>query len=194
MTVDEVFQEIEGDVQYYRNSGGGVTVSGGEPLYQADFATAFFKKCCDAGIHTCLDTCGYAETSDFEKILPYTRLVLFDVKHMDPITHRKLTGRSNNKILKNLQLVKDSGVPVVVRIPVIPTINDSDEDITAIAKFCTNKLNHVHLMPYHRYGTNKYKMLNKRYKLEHLIPPEDAVLQRAKKIFESSGMSCKIQH
>jgi pyruvate formate lyase activating enzyme len=195
ISVEETFKEIQKDIQYYQTSGGGVTASGGEPLYQADFVAALFKRCQNEGIHTCLDTCGYATTAAVEKVLLYTSLVLFDLKCMDPITHRKLTGCSNKLINRNFELIVASGKPLIIRVPIIPGFNDSDEEITAIARTLVdiNCLNQVNLLPYHKFGTGKYKMLDRRYKLGELVPPTDAKLRRAKEIFKSAGINCEIR-
>lgn len=194
MSAEEVFQEILRDRLFYQNSGGGVTASGGEPLSQADFVTELFKRCQDKGIHTCLDTSGYAAPDTWEKVLPYTNLVLFDVKLIVPSIHRKVTGKSNQKILSNLKMVAGSGVPVIIRIPVIPGINDSKESITDIAYYVAglNNLREVNLLPYHRFGEGKYAMLDRHYRLSDLIPPKSSQLQELINIFKSSGLDCEI--
>ena len=193
MSLDEAFQELYKDMQYYRDSGGGVTVSGGEPLYQPEFVATLLKQCRDAGIHTCVETCGYSDGSALEKILPYVDLILFDLKHMDPIAHRKLTMCSNEPIIRNLELIVARGTPVIIRVPLITGLNDSDEDVTAIARTIGNMkhLNEVNLLPYHKFGMGKYKMLDRRYKLSKLVRPTELKLQRVKEIFESFGIDCK---
>lgn len=195
MFVEEVFQEIQKDIQYYQGSGGGITLSGGEPLYQPEFTTALLKLCRDRGIQTCIDTSGYSEVRELEKVLPYTSLVLFDLKHMDPITHQKLTAFSNKPIIRNLELIVSRDVPVIVRVPIIPGLNDSSEELTAIARTVAgiNHLSEVNLLPYHKYGIGKYQMLDRRYKLIQLVPPTDMELQKAKEIFESFGIYCEIK-
>ena len=194
MSVDEVFDELVRDIDYYRDSGGGVTVSGGELLFQPEFTTALLKRCQDAGMHTCIDTTGYGDTAALERMLPHTSLVLFDIKHMDPVKHKELTGHSNELILQNLKLIVSRGVPVVVRVPVIPGVNDSDQGITAIARAVAglSKSIPVNLLPYHRFGMGKYKMLDQQYKLGELVPPTSEKLEGAKQIFESLGLHCEI--
>jgi len=194
MSVEEVFQEIQKDIQYYLNSGGGVTVSGGEPLCQPDFVVALFKKCSDAGVDTCLDTCGYADATALDRVLTYTSLVLFDLKALNPIVHRKLTKRSNKKIIRALELIIRRGTPLIVRVPLIPGFNNSNEELMAIARTvaCMNKLK-VHLLPYHIFGVGKYKMLDRRYKLSRLAPPKDAELRTAEKIFKSFEIECEVK-
>jgi pyruvate formate lyase activating enzyme len=194
MSVEKVYQEVVKDRLFYQNSGGGVTAGGGEPLSQADFVAELFKRCQDAGIHTCLDTCGYATPGVWEKVLPYTNLVLFDVKLMDPSVHRRVTGKSNEKILHSLKLVAAAGVPVIVRIPVIPGINDSQENITDIAYYVAglNGLREVNLLPYHRFGESKYAMLDRHYRLSDLTPPKSSQLEELRSIFKSLDIDCEI--
>jgi pyruvate formate lyase activating enzyme len=194
VSVEEVLLEIKRDMEYYRNSGGGVTVSGGEPLFQPEFTAALLKLCREAGIHTCLDTSGYGDASALDEILPYTSLVFFDLKHTDPVIHKELTGQSNERILHNLELIAAKEIPTVIRIPLITGLNDSEEQIAAMARIVvgTAKQMIVNLLPYHRYGMGKYKMLDRPYKLGELERPTEAKLHRAKEIFEFFGISCEI--
>jgi pyruvate formate lyase activating enzyme len=195
MSVDEVFQEIKKDIQYYRSSGGGVTIGGGEPLQQPEFVATLLKHCRDEGIPTCIDTSGYADTEALEEVLPHVSLILYDLKHMDPIVHQKFTGRSNEPIIRNLELITTREIPTIIRVPVIPGFNDSDENITAIARTVIgmNHLIEVNILPYHKYGLSKYKQLDRRYKLSKLEPPTDMKLKRLQEIFESFGLNCRIQ-
>ena len=194
MSVEEVFQEIKKDMQYYQNSGGGVTVSGGEPLCQPDFVVALLKKCRDAGIDTCLDTCGYADATALDRVLTYTSLVLFDLKAINPVIHRKLAKRSNENIIRALESIIRRGTPLIVRVPLVPGFNNSDEELMAIARTLTrmNKPK-VHLLPYHIFGVGKYKMLDRRYKLSRLTPPTDTELRTAEKILKSFGIECEVK-
>jgi pyruvate formate lyase activating enzyme len=192
-TVEKVFQEAARDVPFYNNSGGGVTVSGGEPLFQADFAAALLERCRNAGIHTCIETCGYVAPAAWKKALPVTDLVLYDLKLMDPAAHRQWTGKSNDKILGSLKLVAASGVPVIIRIPVIPGSNDSVENMTAIARYVAGLgLKQVNLLPYHRFGESKYAMLDRQYRLGDLRPPAEGELEKLVDLFKSAGLDCEI--
>jgi pyruvate formate lyase activating enzyme len=195
MSVEEVFQEIQKDVHYYQSSGGGITISGGEPLYQPEFTATLLKLCQKKGIHTCIETSGYAKVSVLETILPYTSLVLFDLKHMDPVAHRKLTAVSNKLIMQNLKTIISGKLPVIIRIPMIPGLNDSHDGLTAFARTVSNTLhlNKVDLLPYHRFGIGKYQMLDRRYRLIRLETPTEVILQTAKEIFESFGIICEIK-
>jgi pyruvate formate lyase activating enzyme len=193
LSLEEVYQVAIRDKLFYQNSGGGVTVSGGEPLSQGDFVAELFKRFQDTGFHTCLDTCGYAEPEALEKVLPYTNLVLFDVKLMDPVAHRKATGKSNKKILRNLKLVSESGVPTIIRIPLIPGINDSEGDITDIARHIKSlELKEINLLPYHRFGESKYKMLDRKYSLSELSQIEPGRVEELANILRSLGFECNI--
>lgn len=193
-TVDEVFEEILKDRQYYRNSQGGVTCSGGEPLMQAPFVEALFQRCQEAGIHTTLDTCGYGPGAPLEKVLKYTNLVLFDIKAMDNEVHTKTTGVSNRSVLDNAQRVADSNVPMIIRVPLIPDITDTDENITAIAQF-VKKLRPgqmVNVLPYHRFGMNKYTMLDQMYPMKDAQPLSQERVAKIVELFEVFDLPCEI--
>jgi pyruvate formate lyase activating enzyme len=194
MTVDEVFKVVKKDADYYEASGGGVTASGGEILTQADFVTALFKRCKEAGYHTNADTSGFGDPAALEKILEYSDLVFFDLKHMDPVKHREYCGTSNDLILSNLNLVVKKGVPVVIRVPLIPGYNNSDENLRALAETVSKitKDSVVNLLPYHRYGANKYRMIDMVYRLESVPELTQDELTKAKEIIESDGLKCEI--
>lgn len=195
MSVDEVFDEVRRDGLFYSNSGGGVTASGGEPLSQADFVAELFHRCKRIGIHTTLDTCGYASVSALEKVLAETDLVLFDLKLMNSRQHRRFTKKDNKVILRNAGLVVAKRVPMIIRIPLIPGVNDLEENLVETARFVSeldNKL-HVHLLPYHRFGESKYKMLDRDYQLTDVKSPNDEQLQKAVEIFRQCGLDCAIQ-
>jgi len=194
MTVDEVLNIVKRDMDYYEASGGGVTASGGEILVQADFVAELFRRCQELNIHTCADTSGYGSQEAMEKILEYSNLVYFDLKHMDPEEHKKLCGQSNELILRNLALVVAKGVPVVIRVPLIPGYNNSEENLRALAKTVVDitKDAPVNLLPYHRYGANKYRMLDLKYQLEGVKEPTKEELEKAKSIIESYGLKCQI--
>jgi pyruvate formate lyase activating enzyme len=192
-SVEEVYREVIRDKPFYLNSSGGITASGGEPLLQVEFVVELFKRCRENNIHTCLDTCGYADADAWRKVLPYTNLVLYDLKLMDSSAHLRWTGKSNAKVLRSAKLVAASGVPVIVRIPVITGINDSKENMEVAARFCTGTgINEVNLLPYHRFGESKYAMLDRRYHLYKLSRPEHHELEKLTGIFKSAGLNCKL--
>lgn len=190
VTVEEVLREIESDISFYQETGGGITISGGEPLANPEFTRELLRSCRKMGIHTVLDTSGYGE---IERVLKYVDLVLYDIKHMDPIKHQKYTGVTNEIILENVKIVAQERVPITIRVPIIPTINDSMENISELIEFLKGlQLIYVELLPYHRLGVNKYKMLGRHYELESLRLPSKDDLRAVKKLFEAHGITCKI--
>jgi pyruvate formate lyase activating enzyme len=195
MSVGQVFQEVEKDMEFYRASGGGVTVSGGEPLYQPDFVAALFELCRGKSIHTCIETSGCASIKALEKVLKLTSLVLFDIKIISPTAHKKWTGLPNDSILRNLELVVKSRVPLIIRVPLIPGVNDTEDELKNIASFAASALKEprrVDLLPYHRFGMGKYQQLDRKYKLADMVTQKEAAVQQAKQLFESYGLEVEI--
>jgi pyruvate formate lyase activating enzyme len=195
MTAMEVFEQIRKDAEFYRDSGGGVTVSGGEPLSQPDFTAALFELCLDKGIETCIETTGCYSAAALDKVLPFTSLVLFDVKLSQPEAHKKWTGRTNEEILRNLERALASGVPVIIRIPLIPGINDTEEELkktAALAVKYLKKSKMVHILPYHRFGMGKYQSLDREYTLSDLVTQKDPEIEKIKQLFESYGLECEV--
>jgi pyruvate formate lyase activating enzyme len=195
MPAKEVFEKIRRDADFYRNSGGGVTVSGGEPLSQPDFVTALFRLCQNNGIETCIETSGFASGEALIQVLPYTSLVLFDVKLGTSGAHRRWTRESNEEIVRNLGIAAASGTPLILRFPMIPGINDSAEELKAVAEIAVASLKkpgRIDLLPYHRFGVGKYQMLDREYELSGLLAPEDREVQKIKRLFESYGLECAI--
>ena len=194
MTVDEVFKVVERDVDFYRDSGGGVTLSGGEVLLQPEFALALLKRCKEAGFHTTLDTAGQGNTEGLKSLLPYVDLVYFDIKHIDPKIHRAQAGRTNEAILRNFKEVAASGVPFVVRVPVVPGFNDSSDAISDIADLVatTSPGATVHLLPYHRYGQQKYEMLGLDYEMPTADAPSQDFMKAACEIVKAKQLACKV--
>jgi len=169
MTVDEVTDVVKKDSLFYRNSNGGVTFSGGEPTHQPAFLLELLKDSQRKGFHTCLDTCGYTQWEFLEEALEYVDLVLFDVKHMDTKQHKELTAVDNLLILDNLKRIADTGKEMIIRVPLMPGINDSKENINALGIFMSqSSLKRVDLLPYHRLGVKKYERLGMEYKLGEL--------------------------
>ncbi|MBQ3276413.1 MAG: glycyl-radical enzyme activating protein [Oscillospiraceae bacterium] len=173
ITVEEAFEEIEKDALFYKASKGGVTLSGGEPLMQIDFATALLKKCKENGIDTAIETTGYQKWEDIEKIAPYIDTFLYDIKLFDGEKHRRITGVHNDLILENAAKITAIGKTLVVRVPVIPGVNDDLENLRATVRFAASiRAAGVNLLPYHRLGENKYGLLGRTYALKGLLPPE----------------------
>ncbi len=194
VSIDDIFSEIERDVLFYRNSNGGITASGGEPLHQPKLVTALFKRAQAMGLHTAIETCGYSTESALDSVLEYTDLVLFDLKIMDPEAHLAITGVPNGPILRNAKRVLEKGVPMIIRVPLIPTITDTEENIREIARF-VKELDSgltVNVLPYHRFGVNKYKMLDREYSLSELKPVSDERLKEIVDYFEAQGLTCEV--
>lgn len=162
MTTDEVMREVLKDVKFYENSGGGVTLSGGDPAAQPDFALSILQSCKEAGLHTVLDTCGHAPWSTMKRLLTYTDLVFFDIKTIEPRKHQGATGKSNRLILENAKRIANYK-PMRVRVPLIPKFNDSPEDVRAIARFFKEELGSIEidLLPYNKLGEVKYERLDR---------------------------------
>ncbi len=193
-TLAEIMQEIEKDVIYYDQSGGGVTFSGGEPLQQVDFLCDLLKKAKAHEIHTAVDTSGLAPWSSLEKILPYTDLFLYDLKIIDDEAHKKFTGVSNRVILQNLRQLASTQAKIRVRIPIIPQINDNEENLNAIIVFLANlaQIREVDLLPYHNIATDKYHRMAHDYALRNVKTPSDERMKELAEIFEKEGFSVKI--
>jgi len=191
MTVSEVMAEVEKDRAFYRRSGGGLTIGGGEPLAQHRFTAELLEAAQDAYLHTAIETSGHAKWEHFERILRSVDLLHFDLKHVDPVRHRDLTGRSNESILGNLAKVLSIKEPrdVVIRIPVIPGCNDGDDDIRESARFVAESgFTQIELMPYHEFGVSKYRQYGMIYPLAAAEPVPEHELQRLRAVAEGFGL------
>ncbi|MDF2570020.1 MAG: pyruvate formate-lyase activating enzyme [Sporomusa sp.] len=167
ITIEAVMADIKKYRRYYEASGGGITISGGEPLLQPDFVAEVFKQCREKKVHTTLDTAGNCPEESLDRVLPYTDAVLFSIKAVDPVKHRWLTGADNSRILDNLKKVS-AVLPVVLRYVVIPGITNGREDIDALAEMIKSLPGQVavELLPYHTFGRKKWAQLGKTYLLE----------------------------
>ena len=181
-TADEVFAEVIKDKAFYETSGGGVTFSGGECMLQTDFLLEILKKCKENGIHTAVDTAGYIPWDKFKKILPYTDLFLYDIKSMNDEIHKEYTGVTNTLILENLAKLLKINVDVWVRIPVIPGVNDTEEEMKKIKNFFDTKgyPKKIELLPYHAMGEHKYASLGK--SIEKFDVPDKEKIEKLKNI------------
>jgi pyruvate formate lyase activating enzyme len=190
MSVKGILEEVEKDMTFFNESGGGVTFSGGEPLLQHDFLHALLIECKERDIHTIVQTCGFAPYEIVDRVRDNVDLFLYDIKIMDDRKHVKYTGASNGQILENLKKLAENGSSIVVSFPIIPGINDDDKNVTRIAQFIQPLANikQVNLLPYHRAGIEKYKNLGKPYKLDRIEPPSDQRIKSIKEKIESFGI------
>lgn len=172
VSADEVTAEVLKDKPFYENSGGGVTLSGGEPLAQYDFSLELLKKAKENGIHTAIETCGYAEKSKILEIAKYVDLFLFDCKETDQELHKKYTGVDNKIILDNLKALSDAGSKIILRCPIIPGFNDRAEHFKGISEIAgkLSGIEHIEIEPFHPLGKGKYSALSRKY--ADIQPPD----------------------
>lgn len=189
MTVAQVIEQVEKDVIFYDESGGGVTFSGGEPFLQPDFLEAILKRCRELEIRTAVETSGYVRPEIMKRIAPLVDLFLYDVKQMDDEAHREATGVSNGLILSNLAELCAGHSKVEIRFPVIPGVNDNEDNVAAIAELASSlEVTGVHLLRYHNAGSEKYRSLDRTYTLTDLEPPSDEKMAGIRSAFESAGV------
>jgi pyruvate formate lyase activating enzyme len=190
-TVEELVKRVSKDKPFYEQSGGGVTVSGGEPLSQPDFTLQLLKRLKESGIHTALDTSGFAPFEAFRNVLPYTDLFLYDLKHIDNEQHKIVVGVPNGLILENASRIANEGAKIQVRIPVIPDFNDSEESIREIGMFCKSlgeAVTVIQLLPYHNLGVMKYLRIDDSKKVLEAEPPSDEHIRSLKELLEGLGL------
>jgi pyruvate formate lyase activating enzyme len=194
-SVEELMKIIEKDMPFYDESKGGVTFSGGEPLMQPDFLEALLEECVKRGINTVLDTSGYASSRIVNRFCRKVDLFLYDVKIMDDLKHKKYTGVSNRTILGNLQRIVKNGGRVEVSLPIIPSINDDQENIEKTGKFLASlrKIESLSLLPYHRMGVDKYNSLGKPYKLVETQIPSAEKMKMIKEELEAFGFKVRVE-
>ena len=180
LSVDDIMTQVLQDKSFYAYSGGGLTLSGGEPLMQKDFALELLKAAKENGLHTAVETCGYVDSDVLKEVAEYVDLFLFDFKETDPTRHKEFTGVDNALILKNLQLLNLWGKDIVLRCPIIPQINDREDHFRGIANLLEA---HAHILraeveAYHDYGSEKYAKLGKIYSLNHIAPPSPETISQ----------------
>lgn len=182
MTVPEIMKILESDRSFYERTGGGVTISGGEVLVQWDFAALLLEECRKAKIHTCVETALHVPTEHLDAVLPYTDLLITDIKYFDSARHKAVTGAGNELILKNIKHVAGYGIPLVIRTPVVPGWNDDDENMMEIGRFIKETLGdsviQYQLLPYRKMGTEKYATLNQPYPMGEYEAPAREVWER----------------
>lgn len=192
--VEEIVEEIKKDRPFYMESGGGITLSGGEPASQWQFAAALLDACKNEGIHTAMETCGYAPEKNFLELAKRLDLLLYDIKHINDEMHKKITGVGNEQILKNAKAAAEITKQIIVRIPVIPHYTDSKENIEGIASFVANlqSIEEIHLLPYHCYARGKYTELGREYPLSELMSPSKEYMEELVRLVEKHGLKAKI--
>ncbi|MBQ2968724.1 MAG: glycyl-radical enzyme activating protein [Clostridia bacterium] len=194
VTVREIIETVEKDMPYYRRSGGGLTLSGGESLLQPQFAEGILRACQERGINTAIETTSVVDYKVIEPLLPLIDTYMMDIKHINPEKHKAFTGKDNQRILENAIKIDRNANKMIVRVPVIPTFNDTEEEIREIATFVSKleKTNEMHLLPYHKFGTDKYRWLGRDYTMPDVDTPTDEKMERLKKTAESLGITCRI--
>lgn len=200
MTSDEVVAEVMKDAVFFRLSGGGAVISGGEPLLNVDFTTQLARLLKEQGVNTGIDTCGHVPWANIEKVLPYAEFFLWDVKLMDREEHKRLTGVYNDLILSNLRRVSQAGSKVYLRCPVIPGLTDSEDNLQAIRDLAKELMSlsspsrvKLHLLPAHHLGMARYAALGRPYPIDENRYVEDEAINRMKAAAEAIGIDCGIE-
>lgn len=196
MSVADVLREVGRDAIFYNRSGGGLTLSGGEPLAQPAFSAELLRryKSDFIGFHTTVETCGYASWDAIAPLIPHVDLFLFDIKHMDPIRHWRLTGASNDRILENAARLVAAGSTLVVRMPLVPGCNDDEENLRRTADFALSvlRVDRIDLLPYHRLGEPKYTRIGRAYQLIDLPSATPDSVTAARHTLEACGMRVRV--
>lgn len=192
-SVEEVFDKIKRYVPYFKNSGGGITVSGGEPLVQVEFIAELFKKCKEEGIHTAVDTNGFVDSNSdaVNALLDYTDLVLLDIKHIDDEKHKSLTGCTNEKGLQFAQHLSEKKIPVWLRYVVVPGLTDFELDVKRLGKFIEglSNIENIELLPFHKIGEYKWKELEIDYKLYDTHAADENDIEKVRRILFSGKLN-----
>jgi pyruvate formate lyase activating enzyme len=192
-SVDEVVEVVLRDRPFYETSGGGVTLSGGEPLLQLEFSAAILQRCRDEGLHTAIETAANFSWARVASLLPVTDLVMVDVKLIDADRHKKHTGVSNRRILENVRRLGQAARSLIVRTPIVPGVNDNPQDIVAIASFVASlpNLQYYELLPFHPLARGKYDSLQRAYEAQSLAIPPREHMDRLVEAAQESGISVR---
>ena len=193
ISIERVYETITRDRQFW-GSEGGLTLTGGEPLLQSDFTQALLRRCHEGYIHTAIETCGNVPWTNFRKIIPYTDWIFYDLKHMDSNLHKKGTDSGNSIILKNaLRLSRVFKGRLIFRLPLIPSYNDSAENLNLVISFLKDiGKNEINILPLHHWGREKYQMLQREYPGSSFPLPTPEKLKEIRELFSSSGVNCFI--
>ncbi|MDK2822019.1 MAG: pyruvate formate lyase activating enzyme [Clostridia bacterium] len=191
-TVDDLLEQVMEDAIFYEYSGGGITLSGGEPFFQADFTYSLLRTCKESRLNTAVETCGFVPYETIERCLPYLDSILYDIKHLDTDIHKQFTGADNLIILENVRKLAKTDVNLIIRVPVIPGINDSNNNLIRTAEFVKELgLKELYLLPYHSLGVRKYSQLGRKYKL-NINPPTVERINEIKEILIDSKLNIYI--
>ncbi|MBU2490388.1 MAG: glycyl-radical enzyme activating protein [Proteobacteria bacterium] len=195
MTVDEILDVVEQDRPFYENSGGGMTLTGGEPTMFPEFSESLLAGSGKRGLHNCLDTNGYCAWESLERLLPYADILLFDVKHLDPAAHQRMTGADNARILQNLEKLTRTGKEVWIRVPVVPGFNDSIEFHQALARHLASlpgRVARVDLLPFHNWCQDKYGWLGVEWPLGETEAMDPGMLEIPVDLYRYAGLKASI--
>jgi pyruvate formate lyase activating enzyme len=195
-SVEDILEILEKDRVFIKQSGGGVTFSGGEPMLQFEFLLQVLKCCKTNGYHTAIDTSGHSDYENYKMIIPFTDLFLFDLKHLDNEKHIEMTGRENTEILNNYHFLLESGKDLMIRIPIIPGYNDDIDHLEKLRRFITktktNCVTKINLLPYHKIGSSKYRRFNLPYSMDKVKQPSSERMRELKEFFSGTGIKVKI--
>lgn len=195
-SLDDLKKVVQKEIIFIEESGGGITFSGGEPLMQSNFVLGALKMFKEMKIHTCIDTSGQADSTIIDSVIPLTDLFLFDIKHLDEEAHKKYTGVSNSLILSNYTRIIARGKDVIIRIPLIPGINDDNNHLDMLRDYLVlsgkNSIRRIDLLPYHKIGHAKYRRFGLDYKMDGFDQPSEKRMNELKMFFEEPGFKVKI--
>ncbi len=194
MEVEAVFKEVAKDTPFYIQSGGGITLSGGEPLLQSGFAFELLKACKEAGIHTAIETTGDVPRENLESVLSVTDLFLYDMKAADSQTHKVWTGRENDRILKNLEWLSEKKANIFVRTPMIPGVNDTKQQILDMIDILQRfGIRNYDILPFHQYGSGKYQSCGLDYTMQDVKPHSEEYVDEIRNMIQSYGFCTKME-
>ena len=190
LTIREILDEVLRDRPFYETSGGGITLSGGEPLMQLMFTLVLLREGKRQGLHTALDTCGYAPWKNIEQLLSFTDLILYDLKQMDSEKHRRLAGVPNSRILENLSRLNKAKKSLWIRVPLVPGYNDEEENYHALGSFLStlNHIERIEILPYHQLAESKYNQMGIKYPLKKLKAPSSDLIESRRQILLEYGL------
>lgn len=195
VSVEELMDEIVKDAVYYQRSGGGVTLSGGECMAQPDFSEALLRAVHEYGYNTAIETTAFASREVVDRLLPHVDHFLMDIKHMNSTKHMEFTSKPNELIIENAKYIAENAKHLIIRVPTVPTFNDTPEEIIDIARFADSlpNVHELHLLPYHRLGQDKYAGIGRNYTLSHILPPTKEHMELLREAAQSVSSKLTVQ-